>query len=242
MKIIKYILPLVVFFFSCSPASTNVEDKTVLFPPKIEPKDFYKFKHLLPESNYFYKIEVTKIEFEVNKDVFSITQDKYDVPTKIDGLTLTLKFKMTNPYNKAMQIPFPDYFYVTSEEFNGLKDFGYFKGCRCYSSSMNDIKNSKGKSIDDFTTDNNDGISRQRLIQFEANEVQEFTVKFTEPFPKTVKKIAFVGFNQHLYEKVDFSIYEKMSEAEREATRATSYSLVIDVVSKKIIGRDFVKR
>lgn len=242
MKIIKYILPIIIFLSSCSSEPKRIENKTPEPLPKIEPKDFYSFKHLLPESDYFYNIEITDIDFKTHKNSFSIKKDKYDVPTNADGLTLTLKYKMTNPYNKAMQIPFPDYFYVTSKEFEGLEHFQYFKGCRCHSNSMTEIKNSKGKDIYDFTTDDANSISRQRLIEFKPNETQEFTVTFTEPFPNNVKSITFVGFNEHLYKEVDFNVYEKMTEAERDANKAREHALEINVASKKIIDRTTVKR
>ena len=241
MKIIKYILPLAIFFSSCSSELEQLENKSSLPPAKIVPKDFYKFKHLLPESDYFYNVEITDIDFKTHKDAFSITLNKYDVPTKTDGLTLTLKYKMTNPYNKVMRIPFPEYFHVTSEEFKGLEHFEYFKGCRCHSNSSIEIKNSIGKDIYDFTTDDNNGISRQRLIEFKPHETQEFTITFTEPFPNTVKSISFVGFNEHLYKEVDYNLYEKMSEAERDANRAAEYALVINVAFKKIVERTIVK-
>lgn len=239
---IKYLLPLIIFFSGCSSELEQAENKTVAPPIKIEPKDFYTFKHMLPESDYFYNIAITEIDFKTHKDAFSITQNKYDVPTKTDGLTLTLKYKMTNPYNKVMQIPFPEYYYVTSTEFEGVDHFEYFKGCRCYSNSMSEIKNNKGKDINDFTIDNNDGVSRQRLIEFKPNETQEFTITFTEPFPNSVKSITFVAFNQHLRKEVEYSVYEKLSEAEREVNEATLYGLVINVVSKNITDRVTIKR
>lgn len=242
MKIIKYTLPLLMFFSSCSSEPEQVKSETIAPSTKVEPKDFYTFKHLLPESDYSYNIEITEIDFKTHKDAFSITKDKYDVPTKTDGLTLTLKYKMTNPYSKTMLVPFPDYFYVTSEEFNGLEHFEYFKGCRCYSNSMTEIKNSKGKDIYDFTTDQNDGISRQRIIEFKPNETQEFTITFTEPFPNSVKSITFIGFNEHLYKEVDYNLYEKMSEAERDANKAASHALTISIPFKKIVERSTVKR
>lgn len=241
MKIIKYVLLLIIFFSSCSSEPEQVKNETLTPPIKVEPKDFYSFKHLLPESNYFYNIEITEIDFITHKDAFSIAQNKYDVSSKTDGLTLKLKYKMTNPYNKVMLIPFPDYFYVTSEEFEGLEHFEYFKNCRCYSNSMTSIKNSEGKEIYDFTTNQNDGISRQNIIEFKPNETQEFTITFTEPFPNTIKSITFVGFNEHLHKEVDYNLYEKMSEAEREANKASSHALTISIPFKKIIERSTVK-
>lgn len=241
MKLIKYIFPLVILLISCSSETKQIENNVIIPPAKIEPKDYYKFKHLLPEGDLSYNIEISEIDFKMHKDAFSIAKNKYDVPGKSDGLTLTLKYKMTNPYNKSMQIPFPEYYYVTSNEFEGLEKFEYFKGCRCHSNSMTEIKNSNGKGIYDFTIDDNDGISRQRLIEFKPNETQEFTITFTEPFPNSVNSITFVGFDEHLHKEVDFSVYEKMSEAEREANEAKKYALIINVASKKITNRTIVK-
>lgn len=242
MKIINYILPLIIFFSSCSSESTPAENTTIPAPTKVEPKDFYTFKHLLPESDYFYNIEITEIDFKSHKDAFSITKDKYEVPTKTDGLTLTLKYKMTNPYNKVMQIPFPDYYYVTSKEFDGLEKFSFSKSCWCHSSGATEIKNEKGKDLYDFTKRSTDGVSSNQIIEFKPNEIQEFTITFTEPFPNNINSITFVGFNEHLSKEVDYNVYEKMTEAERDANKAAQYALVINVASKKIIDRTIIKR
>jgi hypothetical protein len=238
----KYLLPVLLILVSCSNEPEKSESISVAPSAKIEPKDFYKFKHLLPESEYAYDIEITTVDFKNHKNSFTTKKEKYDAPTEMDGLTLNIKFKMTNPYNKVMQIPFPDYFYVTSKEFDGLEKFSFSKGCWCHSNSSTEIKNEKGKDLYDFTKRSTDGVLSAQIIEFKPNETQVFTISFSEPFPAAVKSLTFVGFNQHLYKQVDYSVYEKMSESEREATEAKSHGLVINIASKKIIDRTIMKR
>lgn len=213
--------------FSCSQDNEQIEKpviESVVQPEiKIEPKDFPKFKHSLPESNYSYDIEITSIDFKVHKDAFSSVKEKYDVPEKADGLTLILKFALTNPYNRAMQIPFQSYFEITAEEFKAIggNHFIYSKSCHCHINNSAEIIDAKGKELYEFTVRNPDKNSvYQQMIDFAPNEKKEFVINFKEPFPNNIKEITFAGFN---------------------ADNGENHALVIDVISKKIIGRKTMK-
>lgn len=229
---------------SCSSDSEKTIEKTITAPVEVEvePKDFYKFTHLLPESNYSYEVEITKIDFKTKENAFTVSKEKYDQPVKLDGISFTIEYKIKNPYMRIMQVPFPEYFYITANAFKDQEGFIYSKGCRCYLNNQSKTTNSKGKEIYDFTLQNSDRSSAyQRVIEFSPNEVKEFKIAFTEPFPSTTPTITFVGFNQHLAKQVDHETYSKMTDGEKAKNETYNHALVIDIKSKTIIKRIKIK-
>lgn len=229
-------------FLACSQESKPEKNNIVKEEPRIEPKDFYKFKHLLPESNYSYDIEITNIDFKTHKNAFVFNADKYSVPAKLDGISFSIEYKIKNPYAKLMQIPFPDYFYITANAFKDQEGFIYDKFCRCYLNNQSKTTNSKGKEIYDFTLPNSDESSAdRRVLEFNPNETKEFKISFTEPFPSITPTITFVGFNQHLAKQVDNEIYSNMTDEEKAANETFNHALTIDIKSKTIINRTKIK-
>lgn len=236
LNIIKYsILIFSIFYTSCS----NENEKKPEIEVKSEPKaiDFYHFKHFIPESEYAYDIEITSINLNSHKDAFNIAIEKYGKPEKVDGLTMTIEFNITNPYSRSMSVPFPEYFEISAKEFEGMNDFIYSKGCRCYITNATMIENSKGKPLSSFSKYTNDAISRQLLVDFEPKETKSIKINFTRAFPSYIKSVTFIGFNKHLKKQVED--YYKLTEQERKdylADKSTEYGLVIDLKNKRIIG------
>lgn len=238
------IITLTIFFLSCSndyKKEAITEKKTITeTKKKIPPVNYYHFEHKLPDSDLAYIIDITDIDLNLKKDFFEITKEKYSQPESLDGVNFSIGFKMTNPYSKKMRIPFPHYYYITSPKFDGLKGFIYSKSCQCYIDNTTDIETKKGEPLRSISK----YIDGNFFLDFEGNETKEFTIKFTEPFPKfnDLKSITFVGFNKHLKKHVDFYKLSKEEQKEWLADKSTEYALKINLESKKIIELSEFKR
>ena len=119
IKNIFYGLLLQSFYTSC----TKNKKYPVLVRQKIILSDLTNFKTFLFDGEYAYDVTVKDIILTPVKDAFEVTKEKYGVPEKVDGLKLTFSFDITNPYNREMQMPFPEYFEITADEFKGLDDY-----------------------------------------------------------------------------------------------------------------------
>lgn len=229
--------PLLFFLITISCGKEKKETEPVI-EPQIEEKviDFYNFEHYLEDSNYAYNIKITNILTTEHKDMFEVEKEKYGVPEKINGTSVTIAFDITNPYSKTMRIPFPEYYEIASEEFEGLEGHIYSRSAKTYIDNTTTIEDGKGNPLSSFSKYNDDPIGRKLIVEFKPNETKSIVVKFTDPFPSTINKITFIAFNQHLRKKVDD--YYKLSEAEQEeylADKSTQYGLVIDLKNKKLI-------
>ena len=224
------VLHLVIFFLflvSCE-GSHNEEketDSTILVNREkiIEdnPIDYSEIEYTLPKSNYIYKIKIIEIETKIQKDAFITKEDEYSVPEKVDGYYLTLKIAMTNPYEKEMMVPIPDYYYITSENGEWFSpSTTNHKECHCKIDNSTNITNAKGKELYEIS-EGKCGYSNF-CLKFNPKETKEFNIEFTDPIFGKVRKIAFNGF--------------RMKWNNPSYTREQDKALIIDVDNKKIIG------
>ena len=218
------------FLISCSNGSSgngNETKDTTLENAKTEetipsePVDYSEFDYTLPQSNYTYKIKITDIETKISKYAFTTKTDQYSVPKEVDGYFLTIKFAITNPYNKEMMVPVPNYYYITSanEEWFSSSTTEH-RECHCQISISTKITNLKGKEFwqvsegrcgyDDY------------CFKFLPNETKEFKINFTDPIFGEVRKIAFNGFG--------------LKWNNPSYTKEQDKGLIIDIDKKKIIG------
>jgi len=186
-------------------------------------------RHKFRDSDLEYEVEITKINFETKKGAFTTTSEKYSKPESLDGLKFSINFKMRNPYDKEMRVPFPSYFFITAPQF-GHKLGVYNRTCKCYIMNQQIITDSKGKAF------------YKRMADFDKNETKEFVLNFTKPFPKysTLKSITLVGFNKYLRKEFKFKDVDKMNESEKEiyfAAKSETYSLEISVKDEAIISK-----
>lgn len=227
---------------SCGKEKKEIEP--VIDPEKEETvTDFYNFEHYLEDSNYAYDIKITNITTIEHKDIFEVENEKYGVPEKIYGTSVSIAFDIKNPYSKTMRVPFPEYYEIASEEFQGLKGHIYSRSAKTYIDNTTTIEDSKGNPLSSFSKYNDDPIGRKLIVEFKPNETKSIVVKFTDPFPSTINKITFIAFNQHLRKKVDD--YYNLSEVEKEeylADKSTQYGLVIDLKNKKLIDLISINR
>ena len=169
------------------------------------------------------------------KNAFEVTKEKYGVPEKVDGLKLKFSFDITNPYDRDMQMPFPEYFEITADEFKGLDDYIYSKQCHCYISNEKEITDQKGNPLSSFSKYTDVSIGRELLVDFKAKETRHIVINFEKPFPENIKTITIIGFNSHFRKEAD---YNALSEDEKEIYLAddnSNYALKIDIKTKKVI-------
>ena len=230
-KLIYCLLILNFIIFSCGKNKSQIDQK-------VEKKvtDFYNFKHLI-DTTYSYNIRITEINTENKTNAFEFENEKYSVPVKVDGTTVTISYQITNPYSKTMRVPFPEYYTIYSEEFTKMDGYVYDKYIHSYISNQTEITNSVGKPLSSFSNWDNDPISRNLIVEFKPNETIKINVKFTNPFPASIKKITFIGFKKHI-KKMDNDFLE-MDDEEKEiylADKNIQYGLVLDLTNKKVTG------
>lgn len=223
--------------------SCGKEKKEVEIKKEEKVTDFYNFKHYLEDSDYAYDIKITNITVTIHNDIFEVEKEKYAMPEKIDGISVTIAFDIKNPYSKPMRIPFPEYYEIGAKEFESGKGYVYDKKAKMNIDNTTKIEDSKGNPLSSFSKWNDDAISRKLIVEFKPNETKNIVVKFTEPFPSSIKKLTFIGFNKHLRKEVDD--YYSLSEEEKEkylADNSTEYGFVIDLKTKKIIDLISINR
>lgn len=174
---------------------TNEETSSIKQTVKAnEPPLPNKFKHNLPLSNYYYDIEITKVDCKKVKNAFEVTTNKYSAPRFIDGIIISIKYKMTNPYDNEMIVPIPDYYYITSSFFNaGTESTTFHRTCQCYIDNGTTLtyKGEEMYQIYDRRIDN------RYCLTFKPKETKEFKVVFDDVRPETIENITFIGFNEN---------------------------------------------
>lgn len=184
--------------------------------------DYSEIAYSLPNSKYVYNVKITGIETKISKGAFSKKADDYAVPEKVDGYFLTIKFAMTNPYDKEMIAPVSRYYYITSA--NGewfTSSTTNHRQCHCSINNSTEVSTLKGQRLDELPYERC-GSTFDYCFKFQPKETKEFKIKFTDPIYGDVRKIAFNGFGL----ECDNPSY----------TRKQDKALIIDVDKKKVIG------
>lgn len=203
-------------------SSHNIEKQTG--KEKIEPKspeNHNQFTYKLPGSEYFYAVNILKIETEIVQGAFTITEDQYSVKEKADGFLLDVHLEITNPYSKTMMLPIPDYYYITS--LNGewfSSSTTRHRSCQCYIDNSLRVKTEDGKEL--FSIANGKCGTDDWCVEFAGNEKKVFIIDFKDPFYTQSGKIAFSGF--------DFLKYGKGKRDE---------ALIIDIETRQVVGKKY---
>lgn len=165
----------------------NEETKTLL-----KSNDSLKFiiEHNLDESDKYYKIEFSKIESKIVKNAFLRKKEQFGLTEKVDGIKLTVYYKMTNPYPIEMEVPIPDYYYTQSDN-KGYNFETYSRGCSCYIDNSTELSY-QGKSLPVSEFDPISG--RKKILVFKPNETKELKVAFTDNMNKDLEIFNFYGF------------------------------------------------
>ncbi len=227
-------IAITVLIISCSQSPESSSNEERIANSKVEEPvtiDPYHFKHLIPESDYSYDIDIEDIDFKVHKGAFTLSKEKYDKPEKIDGLSLIVKFSITNPYPKPMRVPFPKYFEITANEFNGLEGTVYSKSCRCHVDNSFKFKNDGLRFI-------RDNSSSYDLVDFDSSETKKIEIEFEDPFPVNINTVTLIAFNKYLAKVISLDDYYEMSDSERDEMlndKSKQYGFVIDIATKKIV-------
>jgi hypothetical protein len=237
----NFFLIFLISFYSCKNEEKSVEagfedfGKEVYKPAEI---DFYNFKHQI-DSDYSFDITITDIKVMEHKNVFEIKKDKYAKPEKTNGTSVTIEFEIKNPYDRIMRIPFPDYYQIGTENYEGLgRDFvsikeGFYMTNECI------VENSQGASLSSFSSyeELELGRSKYNVVEFKPNESKSIVVKFTKPFPSYIKQVLFVGFDRYIKKEIEDISY--MTEEQKNLyfeDKSLDYGLFIDLESKKVIN------
>lgn len=229
----------ILLLFSCKKEEEKIESKyeyvnNVIYESQTAEIDFYNFKHQI-DTDYSFDIKITNIKVIEQKNIFEIKKDKYAKPEMINGTSVTIEFDIKNPYDRIMRIPFPYYYEIGTEDYEGLgRDFvGIQEGF--YMTNERIVENSKGVSLSSFSSEEVIEGSKETIVEFEPNESKSIIVEFTKPFPSYIKKVLFVGFNKYL--KKEFKDFYNMTEEEKKMDledKSLKYGLVIDLEAKKI--------
>lgn len=236
MKIKKMFLfsIFIMFLLSCKKEVENSEPNSYKYVNEeiYEPTetDFYNFKHYL-DSEYSFDTKITDIKVIEHKGVFEVQKEKFGTPEKVNGKSIVIEFDIKNPYDRAMRIPFPEYFQIASDEFEGLEGYGYSRRDHTYTGFASIIESDQGLALNKIGKYNDDSLSRRLLVDFKPNETKSFIIKFTNPFPLTIEKVLFIGFNKEIENLKDSGLIN-----------LTEYGLYIDLKNKKIIDLISIKR
>jgi hypothetical protein len=192
------------FFVSCGSSSDNksstptieTTDQAVRDTVPPAPIDYSSFDYKLPQSNYSYKVKITGIETKVVKDAFTTKADDYSIPKKVDGYYLTIKFSLTNPYDREMMAPVPDYFYISSynkkEWFSGSTT--YHRDCQCDIDNSTKVTTDKGVEL--YNVSEGKCGYDDYCLRYKPNETKDFIINFTDPVFGEVRKLVFCGFDR----------------------------------------------
>jgi hypothetical protein len=234
-----FFLSILISFLSCKKEEEKIEPKyeyvnNEIYESQSPEIDFYNFKHQI-DSDYSFDIKITNIKVIEHKNIFEVKKDKYAKPDKISGTSVTIEFDIKNPYDRIIRIPFPYYYEIGTENYEelgsgfvGIKE-GFYMTNQCI------VENGKGVSLSSFSSEEVIENSKETIVEFEPNESKSIVVKFTKPFPSTIKQALFVGFNK--YKKKYIEDLSNMSEEEKKIyfeDKSLNYGLVIDLESKKI--------
>lgn len=172
IKNIFYGLIVLTFYTSCA------KNEKSPFPirQKIILSDLTNFKTFLPDGEYAYDVTVKDIILTPMKNAFEVIKEKYGVPEKVDGLKLKFSFDITNPYDREMQMPFPEYFEITADEFKGMDDYIYSKQCHYYISNAKEITDQKENPLSSFSKYTDVSIGRV-TFRFQSQGNQAFCRK-----------------------------------------------------------------
>lgn len=238
------IIALIIFLTSCSDSKVQTESNEIgaaentIEQASQEDTILNVINHQLRDSDLSYIVEISQIKFKTTKDAFELTTEKYFEPESIDGMNLTVNFKMTNPHDKPMRIPFPDYFFITAPEFKNVKGFIFSKSCKCYIDNSVRITDTNGDWPHTFA-------KREKgdyIVSFDKNETKEFVLYFTDIFPKfdDLKTITLGGFNKYFRKDVPMKELQKMTKAEKDiyfADKSKEFAFTISIEDELIISK-----
>lgn len=197
------------------------EKLSVLMGESLEPIDYSELEYHLPRSDYYYEIKITDIKTDLAAGAYERREDEYSVPVPVDGYLLSIHFDMTNPYDKAMVAPIPNYATITStnKEYFSSSTTNH-RGCQCKIDNTTRITNESGQELWEFAK--LECAHRKHCMQFAANETKSFIIHFKDPVISDVRKLVFRSFN------LSWQEYNGASKREK--------GLVIDVDKGKVIG------
>ncbi len=183
--------------------------------------DYSSFDYKLRNSEYAMKVQITSIETEEVEGAFEKKADEYSVPEKVSGYLLSVHYELTNPHDKELMIPIPNYASITStrdEFFSGSTV--YNRDCQCDIDNSTEMTDEKGRKLYEIR-DGECGSSHYCMI-FQPGETKSFIINFTDPIYSEVKRLVFKSFN------LEWDSPESTSPRDR--------GIIIDIDKKAVVG------
>ncbi|WP_281233822.1 hypothetical protein [Flavobacterium gelatinilyticum] len=205
ITLIIFIAFLIWFFFKPSEkVNQNAEEKkTTELQQKIndieadkDKIDYSNIKYSLPNSNYVYDVKIAGIKSNLIKDEFESKADEYSIAEKVDGYILSITLEFTNPYEKEMMAPIPNYYAITSldkQYFSGSTT--YSRSCGCNIDNSTKVEDIKGMELWKLA-EGKCGLGSNYCLRFKSGETKKILITFSDPIIITQKKIVFLAFNQ----------------------------------------------
>lgn len=155
-----------------------------------------EIEYNLPNSNYSYVVYIDTITTKVAKNAFETKDDEYSVPRKVDGYYLTVQIAITNPYDKEMMAPVPDYYYITTpvKKYFSASTTRH-RNCACEINNSTKMFTEKGVELWKIV---NGKCGGEPCVKFNANETKRFKILFSDPIYGEVRELVFWGFNKKL--------------------------------------------
>lgn len=194
------------FVAACSSESTTTT-VPVVSSPAVQPAladtvqiDYSHAVENLPGSPYYYQVHVYNVAFKTVKKAFQQQKDAYSAPSFVDGKQLTFSFDMTNPYDKSMQAPIPDYFRLQSACFDlgegaGAANTSYNRFSRVYELSGSQLTTSTGQDLHDVAGAQRATTSTYQL-PFKPHQTRTFKVTLEKPFAADCPSVTLLGFTK----------------------------------------------
>lgn len=180
---------------------TELEKKINDLEANADNIDYSNIKYSFPNSNYVYDVKITDINSKLIKEEFESKADQYAIAEKVDGYILSITLEFTNPYEKEMMAPIPNYYAITSldkQYFSGSTT--YSRSCGCNIDNSTKVADIKGRELRELS-EGKCGFGSDYCIKFKAKETKKVIITFTDPIIVTQKKIVLIAFSQKYKEE-----------------------------------------
>ena len=191
----------------------------------IDNKDYSSFKYTFPNSQYTFDVKISNVKSKIKKNEFQSKSDEYSVAKKVDGYILSFNIIFTNPYEKEMMAPIPNYYAITAldkQYFSGST--AYSRSCGCNIDNSTDVTDEKGKNL--WAISEGKCGSGDYCIKFNPKEKKIFTITYSDPIIITQKKIVLIAFNK--------------SYREAGNTRDRDIGFILNVETGKVEGMKYL--
>ena len=184
-------------------------------------REYNKFDYNLPESNYFFPVEITEIITTPAIGAFPNADPYSTAEKKEDAYSLKIKFKITNPYQEELLAPIPDYFWISPTiDTPFTKSTTFLKSCQCQIDNGTEVTDPKRREISKLPSES--CSDNKRCLRFKPEETKEFIITFDDPIRSEIRELIFFGFDR--------------INPKKDAYRRNELVFVLDIDQKKVVN------